>query len=101
MCFVRNLLKALIAALKDKKAPTTIQRKIETKTKKEHKRLEIVSSGVDAVAKTDDEIYVLSIIKINSFHLFSMLCQRSCCRVIENVESDVATLKILTTMQKL
>ena len=46
------------------------------KQKKTPIRLVIVSIGVDVVAKTDDEIYVLSIIKIYSFHLFSLLCQR-------------------------
>ena len=64
--------------------------------KKEHIRLVIDFTGVDVIAKTDDGIYILSIIKIYSFHLFSLLCQRrSCCW---NIESNVATLKILTTM---
>ena len=48
----------------------------KTKTKKEHIRLVIVSIGVDVVPKTDDEMYVISIIKIYSFHLFFLLCQR-------------------------
>ena len=39
-------------------------------------RLVIVSIDVDPVAKTYDEIYVLSIIRIYSFHLFSPLRQR-------------------------
>ena len=48
--------------------------------KKEHIRLVIAFIGVDVIAKTDDGIYILSIIKIYSFHLFSLLCQRrSCC----------------------
>ena len=45
------------------------------------------------VAKTNAEIYVLIIIKIYSYFSFVF-------SVIENIESDVATLKILTTMQK-
>ena len=44
------------------------------KKKKQHIRLVTVSVGVDLVAKTDYEVYVLSIIKIYSFHLFSLLC---------------------------
>ena len=75
----------LIAALKDKKkfppryegkpAFQTItielykQPKTKT-TKKEHIRLVTVSIGVDVVAKTDDDIYVLSIIKIYSYFSF-------------------------------
>ena len=48
--------------------------------KKEHIRLAIAFIGVDVIAKTDDGIYILSIIKIYSLHLFSLLCQRrSCC----------------------
>ena len=39
-------------------------------TKKEHIRLVIVSVGVNVVAKTDDEMYVLSIIKIYSSFSF-------------------------------
>ena len=66
----------MITALKDKKAPTTIRRKIRNKNKKEHKRLVIVSVGVDVVAKTNDEIYLLSIIKIYGFQLFPPLCER-------------------------
>ena len=89
--FARILLKSLIAALKDKKQNQ------KAKTKTEHIKIIIVSIGVDIVAKTDDEIYALHIIKTYSFHLFSLLCQRSSC---EDIEGDVATLKILTTMRK-
>ena len=32
----------------------------------------IVSIGVDVVGETHDEVYVLSIAKIYSFHLFSL-----------------------------
>ena len=44
----------------------------QPKTKKEQIRLVIISIGVDFVAKTNDEIYVLGIFKIFSFHLFSL-----------------------------
>ena len=71
--FARILLKSLIAALKDKKQNQ------KAKTKTEHIKIIIVSIGVDIVAKTDDEIYALHIIKTYSFHLFSLLCQRSSC----------------------
>ena len=43
----------------------------KTNTKKEHIRLVTVSIGIDVVAKTDDEIDVLSIMKLYNFHLFS------------------------------
>ena len=46
------------------------------RTEKEHIRLVIVSIGVDVVSKTDDKIYVLIIIEIYTFHLFSLLCQK-------------------------
>ena len=48
----------------------------KTKIKKEYMKLVLLSIDVDVVAKTDDEIYVLNIIKIYSFHLFSLFCQR-------------------------
>ena len=51
------------------------------------------------IAKTNDEIYVLSTTEIYNFYLFSLLCPKEG-RVIENVKKDVATLKIVTTMQK-
>ena len=48
----------------------------QKKTKK-HLKLIINTLSVDEVAKTDDEIYVLSIIKyIVTFLFFSVLCQR-------------------------
>ena len=71
----------LIAAIKDKKR---LLRQYEEKsefqsiaielykqprrktTKKEHIRLIIVSTGVNVAIKTDDEIYVFSIIRIYS-----------------------------------
>ena len=43
------------------------------KTKKKHMKLVIVSIGVDAVAKINDEVYVLSIIKIYCYFLFVLL----------------------------
>ena len=81
----------LFAAWKDKKALTAIWRNvcvsnncdwiIETIRKnKEHLRLVISSVRVGVLVKTDDEIYVLSTIKIYSCHLFSPLRQgRSSC----------------------
>ena len=57
----------LIELCKQPKIKTTINEQIT---------LVIVSIGVDVVAKTEDDIYVLSIIKVYSFHLFSLLCQR-------------------------
>ena len=68
-------------------------------------RLVIASIDVDPVAKTYDEIYVLSIIRIYSFHLFSLLRQRkpNCwkyrkwCRYFENPYHDA---KILDKRKK-
>ena len=50
----------------------------KTKTKKEHIRLVIASTGVDVIAKTDNQIYVLSIIKICSYFsfVFSVVLKR-------------------------
>ena len=50
-------------------------------TTKEDIRLVIVSTGVDVVAKTDDEIYVLSSIKIYSYFsfVFSVVSWSSSC----------------------
>ena len=52
---------------------TELYKQRKRKTKKEHIRLVIFSIGTDVVGKTDDEVYVLSIIKIYSFHLVSLL----------------------------
>ena len=71
----------------------------KNKNTKEHIRLVIVSTGVHVVAKIDEEIYVLSIIRIHSYLLFVFSGTKED-RVVENIESDVATLKILATMQK-
>ena len=57
----------LIELCKQPKTKTTINEQIT---------LVIVSVGVDVVAKTEYDIYVLSIIKVYSFYLFSLLCQR-------------------------
>ena len=46
------------------------------------------------VAKIDDEVYVLSNIKIYCHCLFVLCCAKEG-RVVENDESDAATLKIL------
>ena len=54
---------------------------------------------VGAVAKIDDEVYVLSAIKIYSYFPFFLFCAKES-RVVENFESGVATLKIVTVIQK-
>ena len=46
------------------------------------------------IAKVDDEVYVLSIIKIYCYFSFVFCCVKEG-RVVECNESDVATLKIL------
>ena len=73
-----------------------LYKQAKAKSKKEHIRLAIISIGVHVVAKTDDEVYVLSIIKIYSFYLFPLLCQRrpNCwkyqtwCSYFENLYAD-------------
>ena len=52
------------------------------------------------VAKTDDDAYALSIIEIYSYFSFVFPVFAKEGRVVENIDSDVATLKILTSMQK-
>ena len=73
----------------------------KTKTKKEHLTLVISSTRVSVATKTDDEIHVLFTIKIYTFYYFSffLYCAKEG-RVVENIGSDLATLKIITTMQK-
>ena len=63
------------------------------KQKIERIKLVIVSIAVD-VAKIDDKVHVLSIIKIYCYLSFVFCCVKEG-RVVENNESDVATLKIL------
>ena len=53
----------------------------------------IVSIRVDAVAKID-EVYVLSIVKIYCYFSFVFCCAEES-GVVENNESDVATLNFL------
>ena len=106
-CFARILPKLLIVALKDKKAATIGMKENlhfkqlqlnyinnHQKQKKDHIELVIVSIGVDVVAKIDDEIYVLSVIKTYCYFWFVLCCTKEG-RVFENNENDVATLKIL------
>ena len=81
-CFARNLTKVLFTALKDQKSShDNIKENLcfkqlrlnyinNQKKPKEHLRLRISSIRVGAVAKTDDEIYVLSTIKIYSYFSF-------------------------------
>ena len=51
------------------------------------------------VTKTDNENYVISTIKIYG-HISFVFCCAKVARVVENTECDVATLKIVTAMQK-
>ena len=109
--------KVLFAGLKDKKSshddnegkPAFQTFMIElhkqakiSKQNKQHLRLIISSIRVGVVAKTDDEVYVLSTIKVYCCFLsifFTVLFFKEG-RVVENIESDVATLEIVTIMQK-
>ena len=47
------------------------------------------------VAKINDEVYILSIVKVYSYLSFFFLRCAKEGRVFENIESDVATLKVL------
>ena len=58
-------------------------------------KLVTVSIGVDTVVKIDDDLYVLSIIKIYCYFSFFFFCCAKEGRVVGNNESDVATLKVL------
>ena len=49
------------------------------------------------VGRTDDEIYVLSTIKICSYYCF--LCCTKKGRIVEKIEIDIATLKTVTVKQ--
>ena len=49
---------------------------------------------VDVVTKTNDEVYVLSIIKMSCYFSFVFCCANKG-RVTKNNESDAAALKIL------
>ena len=51
------------------------------------------------VAQTDDEVYVSITIKMYSYLSFFLYCAKKG-PVVENIESDVATLKIITIMKK-
>ena len=90
--FTRNSTKVLFTELKYKKALTAILKGnlrfkqlrlncIDSQKKQiEKERLTLVISSirVGVVAKTDDEVYVSSTIKMYSYllHLLSLLCQR-------------------------
>ena len=86
----RNSTKVLFTALKYKKSShgdikgksafQTIAIELHKQPKGTNRnhfsRLVISSIRVGVVAKTDDEVYVSSTIKMYTFHLFSLLCQR-------------------------
>ena len=60
----------------------------------------INSIRVGFVIKTDDEVHALSTIKIFLLLICFLHCAKKG-RDVENIKIDVATLKIVTTMQKL
>ena len=66
----------------------------QPKTKKERIRLVIVSIGVDVMMRFMSSVLSELVVFI------CFLCYAKEGRVVENIESDVACLKILTTMQK-
>ena len=93
----------MMAALKDKKSynddpkknfhfiqlvATELQKQPPKRRKKKHIKLAIVSVGVDVVAKIDDDVYALSIIKIKCYFLFVFYCAKES-RTVENNESAV------------
>ena len=57
------------------------------------------STRVSAVTKTDDQIYVLSTIKILVTFLWFLYWAKEGW-VVKSIECDSAILKIITTMQK-
>ena len=77
--------------MKLKTAFQTLAIELQKQTKKENIMLVISSIRISVVAKTDDEIYVLSIMKIYSYFLFVF------CIVLKRVE----LLKIAKVMQLL
>ena len=102
--------KVLFTALKYKKALTAILKKNlrfkqlrlnyinsqKKQTEKKRLRLVISSIRVGVVAKADDEVYISSTIKM---YICFLYCAKES-PLVENIESDVATSKIVTTMQK-
>ena len=50
---------------------------------------------MDVVAKIDDEVFAWSIIKIYNYFFFVFLCCAKEGQVVENIESYVATSKIV------
>ena len=91
--------------IKGKSAFQTIAIELYKQPKKTNRnffsRLAISSIRVGVVAKTDDEVYVSCTIKIcNYFSFVFTTVPKKVQPVVENIESYVATLKIITTMQK-
>ena len=110
-CFARNLT-VLFAELKDKESSLTIikvnlrfrQLRLNyinnwKKAKEEHLRLVTTAIRVGVIAKTDDEVYVLSIMKIYSYFSCFLYWAKKV-RAVKNICRDVVILKIITTMQK-
>ena len=77
-------------------APSSAQKQEEKE--EEHIILVIRSISLGVAAKTDDEIYVLNTI-IQLLFICFFYCTKEG-RFAENLESDVATLKIVTVIKK-
>ena len=71
-------------------------RKSRQKKNSQDPRLVMSSIRVIVVAKTDDEIYVSSTIKCIVLSICFIYCPKGG-RVVENIDCDVANLKIVTT----
>ena len=67
---------------------------------KEHLRIVINSVEVCVVSKTNDEVYVSNTTKMCIYFSFVLSDMPTSFPLAENIESDVATSKTVTTMQK-
>ena len=76
-----------------------LYKQLKQRTKKGHLRLIVTSIG-EGVAKTDDEICVLSTKKIYSYFSFVFSTVPIKGRVVENIKKDLTTMKIVTSIQK-
>ena len=108
-----NFAKVLFTGLKYKKALTAIKGKSAFQTiaielykqpketnRNYFSRLVISSIRVSVVSKTDDEVYVSSTIKMYSYFSFVFSTVPKKVQLLKILESDVGTLKIITTMKK-